>query len=753
MALTGILMALLLAQGEGRSASPGPVRGEVVDAESGGPLQGVLVTANRANRAVTTDRFGRFVIWIALFPDTLAVRSIGHAGVDLQLAAPPTGPLHIRLERSAVLLSDVIVTAPAGPARPLEDVGRWLVPIASARAVPPAVETDAFRSLSLVPAVSFSTPLSARPVIRGYDAGQASMRLDGFDLVNPYHLGRIFSAFPAEAASQVTLATAPPDVATGNTLSGTVDVTGQVGSPEHLNGGIDLSFASFTGWAGGGRGPTQGFAALRAIHFSAVNAIKKGLVPYDFQDLYANTTLTKDGRPAGRIIAFASRDHLFDRDQGTGMDWSSLLLGIRWPVLDDGRHSASLWGTANRFLEDGVNVPARTTNLDLRNRFERVGAGVDGGWQGSGVRLSTGFSTGARSIANRIIPRSGVELPSSDDIEHRLEWSGYADLTGTVGTSSLQIGTRLDAAGQTSAWQPRARLAVPLARGTSLGGAIGRTAMLYHLVSDPQAEPELVFYDFWLAAGERGVPVPIVDHGSVDLDLLHGSLAGRVSLFGSRGRGLVELRPVSDQRAEVTEPFRYGRSRGAGLELQLALRGDSVRANAFSVSYVLSRSLRNWDGSWVPWVLDRRHLFRLNARRAFGRHWSASVAFEAMSGVPLTPVDAVVLVGFPDPAGHGVTRDSGPVRPAYVYGQENSARSSGTARVDLAARYEFTGPGKSRMTLGFSVLNVGFGPVAPLRPKEADFDPSSSGVLQGRVRYERLFNLPPVPTLTLRIEF
>jgi len=436
------------------------------------------------------------------------------------------------------------------------------------------------------------------------------------------------------------------------------------------------------------------------------------------------------------------------------MDWSTLLLGARWQALDDGRHGASLWASANHFAEDAADVPARATRLDLRNNFERIAAGADAALEGPGARLSFGFSAGTRSIANRIAPLSGAEFPATDIVGRRFEWSTYGELTGNLGRASLQAGIRMDAAGGARAWQPRGRIALPLAPDASLGVAAGRTAMLYHLVSAPHAEPDLAFYDFWLAAGERGVPVPTVDHATVDLDLARGSVAGRLSLFASRGRGLVELRPVSDQRADVTSPFRYGRSRGTGLELQLALRGDSVRANALSVSYVLSWAQRDWDGRWVPWSLDRRHLFRLDARRSLGKHWSASVAFEAMSGPPLTPVDGVFIVGFPDPTGHGVTRDSGlGLGPAYVYGEENSARSSGTARLDLAARYTFTGPGKSRMTLGFSVLNAGFGPVAPLHPNDAGFDPSDSGVLHGRVRYERVFDLPAVPSLTLRVEF
>ena len=134
---------------------------------------------------------------------------------------------------------------------------------------------------------------------------------------------------------------------------------------------------------------------------------------------------------------------------------------------------------------------------------------------------------------------------------------------------SFQAGVRLDVAGTTGAWQPRARAAVPIATGASLGLAAGRTARLYHLVADPLPEPDFAFYDFWFNAGEGGVPVPTVDHATIDLDVARGALAGRLSLFGSRARGMVELRPPTDQRADVTAPFRYGQGRSGGLELQL----------------------------------------------------------------------------------------------------------------------------------------------------------------------------------------
>jgi hypothetical protein len=54
--------------------------------------------------------------------------------------------------------------------------------------------------------------------------------------------------------------------------------------------------------------------------------------------------------------------------------------------------------------------------------------------------------------------------------------------------------------------------------------------------------------------------------------------------------------------------------------------------------------------------------------------------------------------------------------------------------------------------LGFSVLNVAFGPVAPLIPADPDLvDLSDPGAI--RIGWERLFVLPPIPTVTFRLEF
>ena len=68
----------------------------------------------------------------------------------------------------------------------------------------------------------------------------------------------------------------------------------------------------------------------------------------------------------------------------------------------------------------------------------------------------------------------------------------------------------------------------------------------------------------------------------------------------------------------------------------------------------------------------------------------------------------------------------------------------GTLRFDVGSNLSFQGPWKSRMWFGISVINLGFGAVAPTVPSEPARAPAE---------YERLFNLPAIPTVTLRVDF
>ena len=114
--------------------------------------------------------------------------------------------------------------------------------------------------------------------------------------------------------------------------------------------------------------------------------------------------------------------------------------------------------------------------------------------------------------------------------------------------------------------------------------------------------------------------------------------------------------------------------------------------------------------------------------------------------MPLTPVQYQAGILIPE-----LPTATFPTDPRDVFGRENSAMTSGTFRVDAGFTCIFDGPGESRFTVGASVIYLFSGPVAPI-----------ATVGQGRgavdrlgqpTSYRRLFDLPPIPTITLRLEF
>jgi hypothetical protein len=148
----------------------------------------------------------------------------------------------------------------------------------------------------------------------------------------------------------------------------------------------------------------------------------------------------------------------------------------------------------------------------------------------------------------------------------------------------------------------------------------------------------------------------------------------------------------------------------------------------------------------VRWSLDRRHQVR-----AFGqtrrRRIAVFGALDLASGPPLTPAAYQVareLPGLPDPLSRSTL-------PAVVYGAESSFETSGTARVDAGMSYELKRRGRTRVTAGLAVINLFASPVAPIGT--LGNGPVAVDRAGRPTVYRRRFNLPGIPTLTVRLEF
>ncbi|HEX9014868.1 MAG TPA: TonB-dependent receptor [Chloroflexota bacterium] len=169
--------------------------GTVVNARTGAPVAGVLVSASLTSAPVFTDRSGAFSLSL---PDsghtTLHIRHIGFGPVDLHLALPEDArhPLSIALAETAFPLDPVVTTATraaAGAAAvsaaveviPAGDIRlRTAVDAGELLASVPGVITRAYGSLADMRTLS----------IRGSTAGQVLILLDG-ERLNTAQLGEV----------------------------------------------------------------------------------------------------------------------------------------------------------------------------------------------------------------------------------------------------------------------------------------------------------------------------------------------------------------------------------------------------------------------------------------------------------------------------------------------------------------------------------------------------------------------------------
>lgn len=732
------------------------VRGTVVGESGSVPVAGASIRARAGGTVTTTDRLGRFTLLVPRFPDTLVVTAVGWAPrrVTVDAAVP-----HVVVVLAAVplVLSDLIATAPAVRSLELGSHARWRMPMAAARTLPAAVEPDVFRALALIPGVNFSSPLSARPLLRGYDAQELTTRIDGFEVLNLYHLGRIFSSFPADAASELTVSAAPYDPTSGNSVAGIVDISGRTGSADGVHGEASWSYGSLSASAGGGSEGVRIFGTIRTFYWKTLDLIPGIDVPYHFADVYAGAVIGPSSRPSGRITAFATRDRAGDAATNRYLDWDNLLLGGRWRVVDRTATSLELAVSAAESRQNGRNVPGLHTfsTADLTNAFGRASVSGEVVHSRPNIRLAGGASLAVRRIENSIQAAGGspgraptyVDVPAAATSLERPELGLYGQVARRLGRFTVEASTRLDAAGRAVVILPAVRARWTPAPGVEVSGGAGRTGRLYHLLAETRSEPDFDFLDFWLSAG-NGIPRAAVDHFSFDLVVDRTPVVAKLSAYASRGSGIGGIRPVEDQRSsspDLPEYFRFGDARTRGIEAQVALRGQAASPHSASLSYVWARSDRRFGAGWVPWSLDRRHQLRGLGQTRIGR-FTVHGAVDLGSGMPVTPID---FVGLPRSApGAGADQDRPPVR---VYGRENSARTSGTFRLDAGFGYGFRGIGNSRMILGASVINLLGSAVAPIADEGSGppvFDRAGRATA-----FRRVFHLPPVPTLTLRAEF
>jgi hypothetical protein len=674
------------------------------DIGSVSPAQGAAVALVGTALRTTSDAGGRFLLdRVPAGSHTLRVRLLGYRTLEraLQIRSGDTVRVDLVLEPEAQLLSPVRTDAPTTDVemfvtRP--NVATITIGAAAMAGIPSVGEPDVVRVVQLLPGVVARNDFNTGLNVRGGEADQNLVLLDGHPIYNPFHLGGLFSTFMDATVGGIELMTGAFPARYGGRLSSVLDVRSAEVTRPGTHASVDLSALGATSRLSGafaaGRG-TWSLAGRRTYADAVMRVFTHDIFPYHFRDFHARATyaLPRDVRLT--LTGYAGRDVLdanlaeFENDSSAtraaegqwAFDWGNRVVGATLTKRFGDR----------AILEQRISASGFSTRLDLgegaltqRNtvRDFRLGGSL-------GARISAhDASIGYEVASHRVRYASGSAQTGTTDFDIvQRPTAGAAwidDLWRISPRWLLQGGLRAEALSSRDwlAVSPRASVKFFATPRLALTLGTGRVTQWMHSLA---GDGPFRFFDVWLASDSL-IPVATAWHWVAGVERrLRDAGSLRVEGYVKRYDRVLEANWSEDPHRRGDEFFP---AEGASYGVDVLARWHPVTGAAGWIAYSYGVSSRSRDGMRWPPGHDRRHdldvvaTWRVAAYRVGAR-------FGFASGTPYTPIVGEIARRMYDPS-----RDTWGTGDPRIFveplgGAHNGARFPATHRLDLDASREF----------------------------------------------------------------
>lgn len=666
-------------------APPPPVatlQGRLFDRRSARPLKDALVSINALDVETSTTRDGRFALTdlppgehtvVVFHPDferlVQTVELVDGEAWTIEAYLAPTAnvaetvvtsrkPWRV-VERAPLVRNETPTT------------GRWELTRRDIELAPGAMG-DVTKVVAQLPGVSADTDMFATMHVRGGAQHETGFFLDGVPLLNPNHLGGVFTMFNPKMVDTITLDTAAAPPAYGDSLSGALRVTTIDGDARDWDALIDVNMAMASAQVGGPLGkkgaPVTFQLAARRSYFEAYLALLKAVgllgdqwLGISFGEYSGRVTVGPEGAPHrlrftvlhshdGMEIAGAGDDEdaLITIDQPIRTSNATTLVSAdwRWRLSPKVRLNTLAYFTHDdaqqqQMADFAVARRVQTWRPGLRSTlaadlFEgnTLSVGVDAQW----------FSLGGDgTIKDPRLAPAWTALPWSQlasrdlSFDANTSWTELAVFAGDawhrVGgiPLNLEFGLRANLLGPTDEVlvSPRGGISVPLPTGTTIKASAG----LFH---QPTRDPAVLEHARDLRA-ERVVSI----QGGVEQLLPFGGIVRVEGYHKILDRLLVHPDTLAALDAGGTWES-VGTGTASGVDASFAARGGFWNALAtYSFGWTERTNPLNTAGPKTMrpgW--DQRHGLRLMGSVSFGKHkrWTVSGSWELRSGRRRTPV-------------------------------------------------------------------------------------------------------------------
>jgi hypothetical protein len=563
-------------------------------------------------------------------------------------------------------------------------------------------EADVLRAIRLLPGVNARNDYSVGMNVRGGEADQNLVLLDGYPIYNPFHMGGLFGAFVEPMVDRVDFLTGGFPAAYGGRLSSVLDVRSKTEPRSGLHGRADVSLIATTVGVGSGMQQGEGTwtVAVRRTYADRVADWFGETLPYHFYDAQAHVVsrLPRDWKLA--ITLYGNEDDLLqaEADETWKINWGNKLAGatlsrVLYTLGDSARFEQRL--SLSRFdMEMNLMTGALTLNNDVRD----LRAAGSLAYFRNGRTRTVGYDVARQQFS--FDANYPILLYPSDVVANSNVSVGafYDELWRPAQRWLLQTGVRVDAVnGAGWALQPRVSAKYFVSPKFALTAALGEYAQWSHTLA--REDVPIRALDFWIGSDKR-IPITRARHLVLGAERwLSDARAFRVEAWVKDYPRLVEQNPRSDPVLPGDEFLDLrGRSFGADVMLRQLESGASSGWLAYSFAYS-----RRWglDGVGFFPGQDRRHEMNVVWNRRSGR-FVLSTRFNLASGTPYTHVTGMFERADYDPfTGRYVNTGF----PQFQSQERNGERLPLASRIDLSLTRRGDGRGVSFSPF-LSVMNL-----------------------------------------------
>ena len=566
-------------------------------------------------------------------------------------------------------------------------------------------EADVLRALQLMPGVEARNDYSAGMNVRGGEADQNLILLDGYPVYNPFHFGGLFGTFIDPTVARVDMFTGGFPARYGGRLSSVLNVRSAEDERGGLHGTSETSLVASSLTLSGAVGSLGSWsvAGRRTYADQAVNLVKRNAFPYHFYDLSTHLAVALPGSLRLALTGYGGDDllHLESSDIGERqrVSWGNRVAG------------ATLSKVILNRLGDSLVLEQRISRslFDLDAQISGGGFGLtstvrDGRTSGSIAAYSAsrthalGYELAGQRLAYSV--NYPVPLVPADSLAQRVRSvSGYIDeLWRLTGSLLVEAGLRYEDLPDTRehAWLPRISIKYFINKDLALTAAAGEYAQWVRSLA--REDIPLRPVDYWVGA-DSAMPMSFARHYIAGVERwVTSSRMFRVEGFYKRYSRLLEPNPFDDPRVRGDEFLPVsGWSTGADVLLR---QFDAGRfAGWMAYTYTLSSRTDATAYRFFP-SQDRRHDLNLVGSWRLPRYLVAA-RFNLATGTPYTRITGEFNRVRYDPFRQQYTT----TELQFLTGPRNAERLPLSQRLDLSLTRSFVPRGLT-VTPYLSVMNV-----------------------------------------------